>query len=599
MSNLPDFAVKKLDRAYSALETGDIRTAREIYSSLRSKYKRHAWIDCLHGALLIKEDSVSAGLEIIMKSADQAPDQHTISLAMQHFAIGLYPGIALSYYRKLTKLTFCEDHISKMANACLSIIKSGDNNDVSPSEMEERARLQDAGRLLLSKSDFQGSAVINRKIISRWSKAASAHNNLALCLFQLNDIDGALECIQKVIAFDPNNFFTLATEALYLNLLSQPVLAHAPCSLDERYPQKQVEYFTLTGNYQHAIKLSAKYLSQVRKLPEPEHSRLLQATAFSYAKLGQIEQARKLWKMAVDSDLTGTFKEGDSLWLVNIQEVMSTVWIEEAKRRPEEFIKLVSLGQMKTAIEFGSPVLLQLACTLESKLDNPMLQQALLDRVKILEEKDRAIAFGPLSRLNRIGEVTEILQEDGLHPVEMNTIKIVAEPRHRPNAKAQQCMERGLKEMCEYRFEKAKAHFRNGIKLDPDCPAFHFNLANCSLALRENKIADKILEELQVKFPDYFFGKVIHIRKLLVAGELKTAEPLLKELISGASELHAAEYAAYLSCSTRLAVIKNEAHAAKATLKMWKTLIDDFGVIPGDFSVLQGEVGEMDKAWVK
>ena len=105
MKELPDFVTKKLDRAFTLLEDGQIAAAKDLHSSLQAKFSRYPEINCLKGAIKFSEGFKSEGVEILLKTADESKDEQSYGFAVELSAKALYPGIAVKYYKKLKRVS--------------------------------------------------------------------------------------------------------------------------------------------------------------------------------------------------------------------------------------------------------------------------------------------------------------------------------------------------------------------------------------------------------------------------------------------------------------------------------------------------------------
>ena len=63
--------------------------------------------------------------------------------------------------------------------------------------------------------------------------------------------------------------------------------------------------------------------------------------------------------------------------------------------------------------------------------------------------------------------------------------------------------------------------------------------------------AKAIADEIHARFPDYFFGQVIAVRKTIQAGDLETAKTILDKLMKK-QELHVTEFGALCGCRSTL-----------------------------------------------
>ena len=100
----------------------------------------------------------------------------------------------------------------------------------------------------------------------------------------------------------------------------------------------------------------------------------------------------------------------------------------------------------------------------------------------------------------------------------------------------------------------AQGFLRHGASCESlglDVRGHIYNLAVALSMQGNHEEAKAIADEIHARFPDYFFGQVIAVRKTIQAGDLETAKTILDKLMKK-QELHVTEFGALCGCRSTL-----------------------------------------------
>jgi hypothetical protein len=81
--------------------------------------------------------------------------------------------------------------------------------------------------------------------------------------------------------------------------------------------------------------------------------------------------------------------------------------------------------------------------------------------------------------------------------------------------------------------------------------------------------ADAIADEIPDRFPDYFFGQVIAVRKAIQADDLEKAKTILDKMMKK-QELHVTEFGALCGCQIDFMIADDKPEGAISWFDMWK-----------------------------
>ena len=115
----------------------------------------------------------------------------------------------------------------------------------------------------------------------------------------------------------------------------------------------------------------------------------------------------------------------------------------------------------------------------------------------------------------------------------------------------------------------AEGYLRKALKIQPDEPSLHNNLA---LALNlQGRIAeaDTLADQIVEQFPDYFFGQIIAARRAIDAEDFERAAAILGRLME-TKRLHITEYSALCACHIDFLIAKADLEGVASWFQMWR-----------------------------
>jgi tetratricopeptide (TPR) repeat protein len=116
---------------------------------------------------------------------------------------------------------------------------------------------------------------------------------------------------------------------------------------------------------------------------------------------------------------------------------------------------------------------------------------------------------------------------------------------------------------------EAETHLRKALEVQKDEPGLLNNLAVALSMQGKHTEAQEIADEIPVRFPDYFFGQVIAVRKAIQAGELEKAKPILDKMMQK-QEMHVTEFGALCACQIDFMIEDDKPEGAISWFEMWQ-----------------------------
>jgi len=134
---------------------------------------------------------------------------------------------------------------------------------------------------------------------------------------------------------------------------------------------------------------------------------------------------------------------------------------------------------------------------------------------------------------------------------------------------AQRLMEQAIYALREENGAKAEIHLRKALEIQKDEPGLLNNLAVALSMQGKHEEAGAVADEIPSRFPDYFFGQVIAVRKAIQANELEKAKTILDKMMKK-WELHVTEFGALCGCQIDFMIADDKPEGAISWFEMWK-----------------------------
>jgi tetratricopeptide (TPR) repeat protein len=116
---------------------------------------------------------------------------------------------------------------------------------------------------------------------------------------------------------------------------------------------------------------------------------------------------------------------------------------------------------------------------------------------------------------------------------------------------------------------EAEVHLRKALEIQGDDPVLLNNLAIALQMQGKQAESDSIADQIPARFPDYFFGQVISVRRALKAKQLEKAKITLDKMMTK-PELHVTEFSALCACQIDFFLADEKPEGAISWFEMWE-----------------------------
>ena len=169
------------------------------------------------------------------------------------------------------------------------------------------------------------------------------------------------------------------------------------------------------------------------------------------------------------------------------------------------------------------------------------------------------------------GESVNLWFEGEWKPIMMLGFQIYYDSPEKPTLKpaAQRLMEKAIYALREEKGAEAETYLRKAVEIQKDEPGLFNNLAVTLSMQGKHDEAKAIADEIPLRFPDYFFGQVIAVRKAIQVDDLETAKTILDKMMKK-QELHVTEFGALCGCQIDFMIADDNPEGAISWFDMWK-----------------------------
>lgn len=463
--------------------------------------------------------------------------------------------------------------------------------------------------------NFNRSRKLGADLLEERPQFAPVFNSLSLVEWSDGNILGAIELCLKVLEFEPENVHALANLTRYAYLRGDEERAKDFAQKLKQSKAHAANIWTAKAQAFSFIKDDKAVLAlleQARKANAEEEltSWFMHYCAVGAYRLGDEKMARRYWhrsieypvqiylaevnleeleKPAYERICPQVFGIGDWLpdkKLLEIEQIISkyqplsgdqilrdklTAYIEANSEIIHFFSHALSAGDVKSREILMQLVFLTGQETLLSKLKDFVFRKDGPDSLR-LEASQVLTKYG----IFKNGETIEVWLEGELEPVIMMRMNVSYIPENptRYKQSVQKILEQAIYALRDQNGEKAEPLLRRALQLHGDDPGIRYNLAvSLSLQGRENE-ADEIGADLPERYPDYFFGKIITVKKAIYAGKLDEARELLDRMVER-TNMHITEFRALCSCKVNLSIADSDFQTARLWIELWKQVAKD------------------------
>ncbi|MCB0045738.1 MAG: tetratricopeptide repeat protein [Caldilineaceae bacterium] len=607
-----------MEEVNSLLKRKQWDEARALLQDMDRQYKNHPAVLSELVNLAYDTKDMRAYQLYCERLAKVMPDDPDVQrgLAGAYLTNG-YPWLALAEYQRL-RARFAADKEGAKIDEVIALLEaelplSAIGSNLSEAEQMEIMPLQDRGRAMLEGRDLRGGRQIIQKVLAMKPTFVPALNNLSQIEHKLGNTGRAIQLAQQVLEQEPDNVQALSNLSRYLFLSGDEEAAHRvverllPLASDEPVvPLKKLEALLYLDRNEDALAV-ARAVEQADGPIKYENEALFHHyRAAAAARTGDERLAQQAWKAALAAnphfrmaqenlaDLALPSHERYGAWAIEPDTFLSQPAIDEFRQLAIGLHKEVSSVQERAVrrylrrypevvtllpilLERSGPIGRNIALTLLLYGGQPDLHALIPgflagdygpDQLRLMIH-DIAHQRGILPA----GEV-DVRIRGKLEKVQVLNFTIHDRPTGDLPPKAEDFYADAFEAQSNGDLATAERLYLRAREAAPDSPVILNNLARVYHDQGHTGKADAIIEELQERFPDYFFGIVAQINRATIAGDYDRAHELLRSLTSR-PELHISEFRALATAYVQFLLRQDEDSGARRWLDMWEEMEPD------------------------
>ncbi len=434
-------------------------------------------------------------------------------------------------------------------------------------------------------------------------------NNLSLIEWLDGNLPGAIELSHKVLETEPDNVHALSnlTRFLFMQgrrdeaIVFAKRLKESNASAADRW-LKKAEGLSFIGDHDGVLSIieQAKHAKEQDTLT----GMMWHLCAVAEYRNGDLSKARKYWQKSAQASPNLT------LAITNLEELKKPLyervcpqafpldsWISrktieamasEVERASRQKVDHVFRERVNTffddhpeliqfvpeALSSGDVKCREMALQLADMSAHPKILLSLKEFVLGQNGPDALRLEGSqiLSRYNifHSGEMIRLWLKESWTEIMMIGFQISrdAEPSTlKPSTL--RLMEKAINALHAKNAPEAEVHLRKALEIQGDDPGLLNNLAMALQMQGKQAESDSIADQIPARFPDYFFGQVITVRKALNTKQLEKAKITLDKMMTK-PELHVTEFSALCACQIDFFLADEKPEGAISWYKMWE-----------------------------
>ncbi len=491
-----------------------------------------------------------------------------------------------------------------IAQAVSEKILAGDSTTQGASP--EDLMLFEQSQMAFNRGDLKRGEQIAKEAAQRLPDAVAPLNNLALAYMPQGHLEEATNAARQVLEREPGNVHALSNLAQSLIRLGRQAEARATVHKLRAQPitdgvlyAKVFEALATLGDDAAVIDVYETFeqsdAAKELRMPMVHH-----LAAVSYARQGNVNRARTLWKRAQKlepdftlaranlDDLKKPVEERSGAWPFTINHWIPQSWVEALGRaaskgtRSETALEREIKHVLRTIpylepvlpilLERGDPAGRQMALMIARTADLLVLRDFALSRYgtdqQRLEAAQRATELGLLPRGKPVPLTVKGKQTDLL----LLAYEIYEKPQ--PSdipSKAQDLLEEAHDALLEGHAEEAETLSREALEIAPDHPTLLNFLASSLTLQRRNGDAAAVVERTVELHPDYLFGRTAMAQLCIADDRLDEARDWLEPLLQR-PRFHVSEFKAVCMAHVELLIAEKEVEGAQSWLGFMETI---------------------------
>ena len=613
--NLPRRLREGLAQAEELLSEGDPQHALDLLHELGAKFPHQPDILGLTANAYLDTGNQHGYLHAIYKLHGIMPNRADVKLGLAGaYLTNGYLALALQTFRQFLKHWSHDERVSDVQKTIQQLEKGLEEILAELGDAPERgyefACQHEELRLMMEAGNYSRCRQLAKKLLQQRPTFVPILNNLSQVEWLEGNLVQAVETSRKVLEIEPQNIHALSNLTRFLSMQGKKDEASlfAKRLKDSNAPAvdrwvKKAEALSFIGDDDGVLAL----LEQAKNAKETDQLNEIIWHWFAVAEYrkGNYAKARSYWQKCAklasylelaDKNLAELKKplhericpQAFSLETWVPRKILQTLtsateratrkknddtfrreMVEYFNRHPE-FIQFVP-----AALTSGDEMSREFALQLADMSAHP----AILDSLKAFSlgregpDSLRLDASQILSKhgIFKSGEMIDLWLEGEWKPIMMMGFQISHDPPQRPTLKpaAQHLMEKAVYALRAKKGDEAESHLRKALEIQKDEPGLLNNLAVALSMQGKHVEAGKIADEIPIRFPDYFFGQVIAVRKAIQAGELEKVKPILDKMMQK-QELHVTEFGAMCACQIDFMIEDDKPEGAISWFEMWQ-----------------------------
>lgn len=465
-------------------------------------------------------------------------------------------------------------------------------------------------QILMELGNYERAKKRAKTLLEQRPHFVAGLNNLSQVFWLDGDLARAIELSQRALTIEPDNIHALANLTRYLfmqgrreeaNDLASQLKASKAAAAD--YWIKKAEALSFIEDDDGVLEL----LEEARQAGELDHLREIvwHWCAVAQYRKGNESKAREYWQKSLEiapylqlandnlSELKKPRYERNcpqafsmDAWVSrntirNLTSLLERAVKQRKNNAVQEKIRTFldehpeMLYFVPAALASGDHGSREFALKLADMSAHPMLLETLKEFTLGQEGPDalRLEASQILTKHNvfESGELVKMWLKGEWREITMLGFEISSEPMEtsRLQPATQRLMEKAIYALRDKKGAEAEGYLRKALEIQKDEPGLLNNLAAALTMQGKKEEALAMANEIPVRFPDYFFGQVIAVRKAIQASDLQTAKTTLDRMMKK-KELHVTEFSALCSCQIDFMIADDNPEGALSWLDIWK-----------------------------
>lgn len=625
-TNLPNRLRDGLAQAEELLSEGDPQHALNLLHGLDNKFPHQPDVLGLTANAYLDTGNQHGYLQAIYKLHEITPNRADVKLGLAGaYLTNGYLALALQTFRQFIKHWSRDERAPDVQKTIQQLEKGleeilAELGDVSEKGYEFACQHEEL-RLMMESGNYSRCRQLAKKLLQQRPTFTPILNNLSQVEWLEGNLEQAIETGRKVLEIESQNIHALSnlTRFLFMQRKRDKADILAKQLKDSNAPAvdrwvKKAEALSFIGDDDGVLDL----LEQAKSAKETDQMNEMIWHWFAVAeyRMGTHSKARSHWQKCAklapyfemaNKNLAEMKKplhervcpQAFSLetWIPRktLETLTSSVERTARKKNDDAFRKEVIeyfnrhpefIQFVPAALTSGDEMSREFALQLADMSAHP----AILDALKIFAlgqdgpDSIRLDASQILSKhgVLKSGEMVDLWLEGEWKPIMMMGFQISYDPPERPTLKpvAQHLMEKAVYALRAKKGDEAEFHLRKALEIQKDEPGLLNNLAVALSMQGKHTEAEKIANEIPTRFPDYFFGQVIAVRKAIQAGELEKAKPILDRMMQK-QELHVTEFGAMCACQIDFMIEDDKPEGAVSWFEMWQEGYPDDPALKG------------------